>query len=165
MSWHKKVITKHKKEIIESVLVSLSVATVFSLLYYSRGESFFWMEINPISLPTIPSRIFYSALVFRTLGALLFSLFFYKGLAKVIGGWLGDWRLYWQVKAFIWAGLMWLMFKYIVPFFIDLLNNIISFFYNIWLLTLYIFPVIAVFIVFSGLYLYIKTKHRTYANF
>jgi hypothetical protein len=164
MSWQKKILNKYKKEIIESATVSVLVTAGFSLWYYSQGKSFVWTEIDQISIPGIPSRLFYSALVFVTIGAFLLRIGFYKLIADFFGRLLGDWELYHKIKHLLWSSLTCLMCFYIVPKVVGALNAIASFFYNIWFLILYLVPAVGIFVCIALLYFIIK-KRKKYANF
>lgn len=144
-NWHEKVLKKHKKEVVYSAIISIIIAVLFSLWHYSSGEVFQWIEFHPISAPSLFSRAIYSALTFISVGALLYTLGFYKLLHDLIVKTLGNWRLYKKIKEFIWTFLiLFMMFKFI-PWVVDFLNAIISFFYNIWILLLYLFPSLIIF--------------------
>ena len=153
MDWYEKVFEKNKKEVIRSAIISIIVALAFSLWYFTSGGSFEWKEINPVSVPSLFSGSLYSALVFITLGAFLYWIRFYKLLHSLIVRMLGNRELYRGIKRFIWISLILAMYFWVVPTVVDLLNATISFFYNVTVLTLYLFPPFGIFlIVFVGCY-------------
>lgn len=155
-TWYKKVLTENRKEVIRAALISLVVTTAFSLWYFIIGEGFKWTEYRFISEPTLSFR-FLSALVFASLGEILYDLGFYYVLHFVFVVILRDRAVYNQIKRVIWLSLMAIVGFIIVPWIIDLLNAIISFFYNIFNLILYLFPPLGVsLIVFSIGYIIFK---------
>jgi len=140
MTWYKHTLTKYKEEIIFSAIVSILFFIALLLWYFGFGKSFVWTKIEPISTPSLFERYFYSAFVFVTLGAFLYFIRFYQFLHGIIVGIFNDWRLYKDIKGFIWVGLILTSYFWIVPKIVDFLNSIISFFYNIFGLILYSLP-------------------------
>lgn len=53
---------------------------------------------------------------------------------------MDDWRLYKDTKKFIWGALILFMYFWVVPKVVGLLNAVISFFYNLFGLILYLLP-------------------------
>ncbi len=160
MSWHEKVLAKNKKEIVSAAIYAIIFALVFLIWQFVSGKSFQWAEISPISMPDLLSRVLYSALVYVTLGAFLYWIKFYQFLHFILVGILGDWKLYKDTKGLIWFSLILAMYFWVVPKFVDLSNAIISFFYNILNLILYLFPPLGIsLIVFSIGYIIFKNKH------
>ena len=106
MVWYKKVLTKHNREIAISALYSIVFSLTLLLWRYGLGKSFVWEEIGPISAPGIFNRCFYSAFVFVTLGSFLYLIRFYQFLHGIIVGMFVDWKLYKDIKGFIWSGLI-----------------------------------------------------------
>jgi len=157
MIWHKKVLKEKKKEIISSAAFAAIFALTVLLWHYFTGKSFEWQSINPVEAPGLLPRLFYSALVYATLGAAIFSTGFYKLLYSLYRGTRGGWRKYNKMKDRIWWGLILGMYFVIIPFVVNVLNAIISFFYNIFNLILYLFPQLGVsLIVFSISYIIFK---------
>jgi len=140
MTWYKKYLTQHKKEIILSATFTLVFFIFLSLWHYALGKSFVWKEINPIPKPQEFVRFIYSALVFATFGAFLYWIKFYKFLHSVIVEGLRDWKLYKDIKAIIWTSLILVMYFFVVPKVIDLLNSTISIIYNLSVFILYLLP-------------------------
>ncbi len=140
MVWYKKVLVEHKREIAISALYSIVFSLTLLLWRYGLGKSFVWEEIEPISAPGIFDRCFYSAFVFVTLGSFLYFIRFYQFLHGVIVGIFGGWRLYKDIKGFIWSGLILMSYFWVVPRIVDFLNSVISFFYNIFGFILYSLP-------------------------
>lgn len=144
--WHKRVLEENKKEIIKSTAISLTVTFGFTIWHFLTGKAFQWVEISPIDVPSIPSRLFYSVLVFLTIGAFLYFIRFYQLLHFLIVRQMNDKKAYREAKGVIWISLMALMYFWIVPKFVDLLNKIISFLYNIIVFSIfYIFPPVGIF--------------------
>jgi len=94
-------------------------------------------------------RYFYSAFVFVTIGAFLFWIRFYQLLHGIVVGIFGDWKLYKDIKGFIWGGLMLISYFCLIPRIVDFLNSILSFFYNVFGLLLYSLPTVAFSLVLS----------------
>ncbi|HEY4505748.1 MAG TPA: hypothetical protein VJG67_03590 [Candidatus Paceibacterota bacterium] len=153
MSWYKKVLKENKKDIVSSAAFAVVFALAILLWHFALSKSFQWETINPIEAPSIFSRALYSALVFVTFGAFLYWVRFYQFLYHLIS----DRQLYRGIKGLIWGSLILIMYFWIVPTIVELLNAIISFFYNILNLVLYLFPPLgASFIVFSIGYIILK---------
>lgn len=146
IKWYQKVIIKNKKGIIKTTIISIIFTIIFSLWYFKSSNQFHWQSITPVSVPTISSRLFYSALVFVTLGAFLIFIRFYQFLHILLVKFLGSWELYRFAKKIIWNVLIFLMCFYIVPKIVGLLNAIASLFYNLWFLILYLSPTIGIFL-------------------
>lgn len=140
MKWYKKYLIKYKKEIIISATFTVVFFVLLSLWHYALGKSFAWREIDPIPKPQEFVRFIYSALVFVTIGAFLYWIKFYKFLHLVIVGKLRNWKLYKDIKAIIWTSLILIMYFFVVPKVIDLLNSIISIVYNLSIFILYLLP-------------------------
>lgn len=161
MKWYEKTITENKAKIVSLGIFAIISSLVILLWRFGVGKTFQWETISPISQPEIFNRLFYSALVFITIGAFLYWLRFYQLLYRLIVKALGDWQLYNSIKKILWGSLMLLMYFWIVPKVVDLLNSIISFLYNILNLILYLFPPMgASLIIFSvGYYVIVKSKY------
>ncbi|MBU3978778.1 hypothetical protein KJ980_02935 [Patescibacteria group bacterium] len=140
MLWYKKVLLKQKKEIVSSAIFTIIFALALLLWHFYLGKNFIWQKIEPISTPGFFERAVYSALVFITLGALLYWIKFYRFLHYLIVRKLGDWRLYRDTKNLIWGSLILIMYIWIVPFVVDLLNSSLSFIFNIYGIILYMLP-------------------------
>lgn len=161
MTWYKHILTKYRKETIYSAILSVLFSITILLWHYWLGKSFVWTKIEPISAPDIFERYFYSAFVYVTLGALLYWLRFYQLLHGIIVGVFGDWRLYKDIKGFIWGGLILVSYFWVIPRIVDYLNAIISFFYNIFGLILYSLPALGVTLVLGiPAVVYIRKKDR-----
>jgi len=162
MNWHEKILKKHRKEIVLSAVFALVLALTIALWHYFTGKSFEWQDINPIDEPGLVPRLFYSALVYVTLGWFLFhKLKFWKFLyAPYRGGGRRDYREYQKLKAGVWGLLILLMYFVIVPFVVDLLNAVISFFFNLYVLLLYLLPSLAITLLIGSAGLFIYKKHH-----
>lgn len=149
MTWYKHTLTKYRKEIIFTAVLSILFSLIILLWHFGLGKSFAWTKIEPISAPGLLERYFYSAFVFVTIGAFLHFIRFYQFLHGIIVGIFGDWSLYKSIKGFIWSGLILVSYFWIIPRIVDFLNAIISFFYNIFGLILYSLPALVISIVLS----------------
>lgn len=155
MSWYKKVLKENKKEIASSAAFAVVFALAVLLWHFTLGKSFQWQTISPIEAPSLFIRAFYSALVFVTFGAFLYWIRFYQFLYHLIS----DRQLYRGIKGLIWGSLILFMYFWVVPTVVEILNAIISFFYNVLNLILYLFPPLGVsLILFSAGYIIFK-KH------
>lgn len=154
--WYERALNEKRVEIVRSALFFLIFTVSISFWYFFSGQSFEWTPISPIEAPSFPYRLLYSALVFVTLGASLYYLGFYKWLYSFFRGVRGGYRDYKELKRLIWTSLIMLMFFVIVPMVVKILNSVISFFYNVYVLILYVFPSLAIsaLIFGAGYYLY-----------
>ncbi len=157
MKWYKNILEKKKKEITQSIIVSIVVTFAFSIWYFITGRGFEWHSINPIEVPLLP-LIFWSALVFVTSGALLFKEKFYLFLHFVFVQLLGNRELYRGVKKVIWIFLIALTIFAVFKL-VDLLNAGISFLYNISILILYLLPPIGIFLIVFGAAFTLKLRY------
>ncbi len=162
MTWYERTLKKNKKEIILSAVFVFALALITTFWHYFTGKTFEWQSITPIEEPDLLPRLFYSALVYVTLGWFLFhKLKFWKFLYEPYrGGGRHAYREYEKLKAGIWGLLILLMYFVIVPFVVDILNTIISFFFNLYVLLLYLAPPLAISLVVCGLGLFIYKKHN-----
>lgn len=163
MTWYKKVLAENRKEIITSAIVSIVITLAFSVWYFITGKGFEWRAISPISQPSLLHRYFYSAFVFVTIGAFLYHIVkLWKILHFIFVEILGIWKLYKLVKWILWMSLILSTYYYIMPTVVSVLNAVISFFYNITILLLYLTPPVGIFlIVFSLSYaIYIVVKEK-----
>lgn len=161
MTWYRDVLIKNKDEIKQSAIASFVLSLLYLLYGYSSGHVFVWQEIKPIEQPTIFVRYFYSAFTFVTLGAFLYYVVkLWKGIHFICVKVLGSWDLYRLVKSLVWLGLMAVTYFYIVPTVVEILNAVISFFYNIFNFILYLSPTIGVFLILSVIGAYLIKKVR-----
>jgi len=163
MSWYKKVLTKNKEYIITKTMFIIVFALVTLLWHFVLGKNFEWREISPIPEPSILIRCFYSALVFVTFGRFLYRTKFYKSLHFLIVRILGDWKLYKDTKNIIWKLLILIMYFFIVPKIIYLLNAIISVVYNLLGFILYLFSPLGISLIIF-IVMYTPAKKSIYAN-
>jgi hypothetical protein len=161
MIWYKRIITEKKKEVISGIILSIILTLAILLWHFALGKSFGWKEISPIKAPPLLPRLFYSALVFITFGAFLYWIKFYKFLHSLFVVLLKDWRTYKDVKGLVWASLI-LLVLYLLQSFVGMANTIISFFYNVFNLILYLFPPIGISlaVLFIGYFYYAYNKNR-----
>jgi len=161
MAWYKKVLKENKKEIVSSTAFAVVFALAILLWLFVFGKSFQWEAISPISAPTFFNRLFYSALVFLTFGAFLYWVRFYQFLYQFIVKGLGDRQLYRGIKGIIWGSLILAMYFWVVPKVVELLNSVISFFYNILNLILYLFPPLGISLIIFSIGYIIYKKYLT----
>jgi hypothetical protein len=159
MSWYKKILKEKKKEIITSAAFAVVFALAISLWHYFTGKSFEWQSISPVEAPGLLPRLFYSALVYVSLGAILYAAGFYKFLYSLYRGTRGGWRAYNDMKGLIWWVLILGMYFVIIPVVVDLLNAVISFGYNIFNLILYVFPPLGISLIVFGIGYIIYKKY------
>lgn len=156
MQWYKKTIKKYYKKISNGTILAFLFFLVYSVWKYFSGKSFVWLGIEPVEQPKLFVRIFYSALVFVILGALLYELKFYRFLYRFIVVKLRDIKLYKDTKYIIWTSLILLMYYKIIPLVVDMLNKIISIFYNLVNLLLYLMPSAGITVVIFASYILVK---------
>lgn len=140
MVWYEKVIKDYSRETIIGVCVTLFVFLAMAIFQLSNGSPLVWQNIEPVDQPDLFARLLYSALTFVTLGAILYFIRFYQLMSWLFGS---NRRGYRSAKKIIWVGLMYLMFTVFVPAGVSVLNTILSFFYNAFVLTLYLSPVLS----------------------
>lgn len=138
MKWHKKVLTKYRREIIAGAVFSITFSLALLIWQFAMGKTFVWQTISPFSAPPLVYEL-YSALVFVTFGAFLYWIKFYRFLHFIFVKILGDWDLYKLAKAIIWLVLIGLMF-WLIREIVNLLNATVSFFYNVINFLLYLSP-------------------------
>lgn len=148
IAWNKKALKEHRKEIIYSAVSSFVISLGYLIWSHFQGSVFMWQSISPIEQPSILVRVFYSALAFAVPGYLLYVAGFYKFLHNVIVRGLRDRQLYRGIKAVIWLGLIFLMYE-VFGVIVSIANAVISFFYNIFNLVLYISPGIGIFLILT----------------
>ena len=149
MTWYIHTLTKYRKEILSSAVVSVLFSITLLLWHFGLGKSFVWTNIEPISAPGLLERGFYSVITYLTIGAFLYWVRFYQFLHGIVVGIFGDWRLYKDIKGFIWGGLILVSYFWVIPRIVDFLNAIISFFYNVFGLILYSLPSLSIALVLS----------------
>ncbi|MBM3210450.1 hypothetical protein FJZ39_03890 [Candidatus Saccharibacteria bacterium] len=152
--WFEHVLSEYSRSTVVAVSAILAVLLMLSLVQFVKGGAFVWNDIALIDQPDILSRTFYSALTFVSIGAILYQLQFYRFLSWIFGS---DRSSYKEAKRIIWVGLILIMYWYIVPVIVDLLNSTVSFAYNVSLLVLYLSPVL--FIGVAGLFI-VATVYR-----
>lgn len=147
MNQYKKIFQENKREIIRSAIISLVITIVFSFWYFITGKSFEWHPIAPISQPDLLSREVLSYIAFATIGAFLYYVVrLWQILKFICKDIFNSWPLYNMVKKIVWVILLVFTQFYLVPTAVNWSNHIISFFYNIWFLILYIYPILGILI-------------------
>jgi hypothetical protein len=149
MTWYRKILLERKEEILTAVSLAILLAFAIAGWYFLTGRTFEWYSISPVEAPSLLPRLFYSALVYVSLGAILYSLGFYKFLYSLYRGTRGGYRAYKEMKGLIWLLLILGMYFIIVPLVVDILNNVISFLYNLLVLLIYLLPSIGITLVLS----------------
>ena len=157
MTWYKKVIAENKKEIIRGAITSLAITFTFSIWYFFSHQAFEWTNYNFVSKPTLSLRLL-SGLVFVSLGHLFYKLKVYYVLYFILVVLLKIKTFYNKLKKIIWYSLMFITGFFIVPWVINIINVILSFFYNLWLLILYILPPLGIFLVIFLVIIWLLSK-------
>lgn len=165
MTWHKDTIEKYVKENYSSVVTFFVFILVCTLWYCLFGQKFEWKEINLIDTPSIWYRALYSALVFFTLGRLLYKIRFYQLLYFFDIILFQDKGGYKEDKKSIWGIMIIIMYLYIVPKIVDFLNFIISLIYNTIALILYLTPVVGICLILYFIYLYMDKRVKDVKSF
>lgn len=162
MSWHKDTLIKYGKEIKQSAIASFVLSLAYLLYSYHLGATFVWQEISPVEQPGLLPRLFYSALVFAGPGWFLYhKLKLWKFLYEPYrGGGRGAYREYKKLKSAVWGLLILLMYFVIVPFVVNILNTLISFFFNIFNFILYLSPALGVFLTLTALGSYVAKRWK-----
>ncbi|QQS58912.1 hypothetical protein IPN35_04955 [Candidatus Peregrinibacteria bacterium] len=159
MSWQRVTLLAFFKENLSKALFVLLFSGISLLWYFFSGEPFEWKEIEVVDALEW-QRLLYSALTFVSLGAFLYWIKFYKLLHFLFVEILGDFRAYKEIKGIIWGGLLLLMYFKIVPWCVGIINEGISFLYNITAFVLYLFPPLGIsLILFGGFFLIRKRKN------
>jgi len=159
MAWKKRAIKEFFKQYYPLALFSVVVCFIFFLsITYWQGY-FEWKDIKPLPDPDLSLRML-SALVFVSFGQLLYWLKFYYVLYFIFVTILKDKRLYKDLKRLIWNVLMFIMGFYVAPWIVDLLNKILSFFYNIFAFLIYLFPPIGVSLILGLFISYYKKLQK-----
>lgn len=134
-NWPKEVLKKNRREIISGAIFVVTSTLAFLVWHFFVGGTFVWTNISPISTPL--EYGLYSALVFGGPGAYLYyKTDFYKNLwhlRKI------DRDLHRGVKKIFWLTMCLIMLAIVIAV-VWLLNQIISFFYNIIRLILFLSP-------------------------
>jgi len=155
MTWYKKVLKKYIKEIFSSATTYIFTVLFLTIWYFYSGEIFQWIWIEPLDVPPL-QRALYSALTFITLGRIIYLTRFYKVLWEI----LGDWQSYKEIKSVIWIILIFVMFNWIIPAFVAVVNWFISIGYNIFKLFLYIVPSFAISTLVVATIFYMRNKYK-----
>lgn len=147
---------------ISGAITTIVFSLILILWTFLSGKSFTWIPIEPLDAPSLFNFSFYSAFTYLSSGFVLYHTFFYWALKKICVDLLGDWKLYYSLKSIIWLILSYLSYKYLLPFIIDTVNSICSFFFNIFHLVLYLSPSLGITIVLVVLYKFYKSNIRLY---
>lgn len=161
MTWYERVLKKNIKEIFSSGFLYVCILIILSIQHFFLKNSFSWVWIEPIEQPSFFVRLLYSAITYPTLGYLVYKSGFYLFIWRLFPR-----RTFRRIKKKVWIILMGVMFFVVVPVVVNVLNGIISVFYNIFNFFLYLFPSVAVssLIVVGILYLRKKKTHPIVLN-
>lgn len=158
MSWQIKAINKYTKETFSSLWTYLLTAIFLTVWYLFSGNVFHWVWIEPLDVPPL-ERFLYSAITFYTLGRFIYNTGFYLVLWRIFYA-LGDMRSYKELKRIIWLCLILIMYFWIIPAVIAVLNWIISIGYNIFKFCLYVAPSLVISTLVVGIYYYVKNNKK-----
>ncbi len=154
MTWYKKALKNNFKEIFSSVYIYILTVVLLGVWYLISGQTFHWVWIEPLEVPPY-QRIFYSALFFAGPGYILYRMKVYLVLF-----WLLDFRSFQKAKALILLVVSLFMYFKVVPWVIDLLNDIISIGYNILMFLIYVAPWFVVSVISFSTYLYFRKNNK-----
>lgn len=160
MTWYERILVKKRKETVSAVVFAILFALSVTLWHYAMGKSFGWQSISPVEVPDLLPRLFYSALVYVTLGKILYNLGFYKVLYSLYRGMSGGWRAYNKTKDLIWWILIGGMYFAIIPVVVNILNAVLSFFYNAYVLILYLFTSLGISVLVFGVGWFALKKYK-----
>ena len=154
MKWHTQTLSKYKKEILLSTVLTILFAIVTALWSVFSRSHFQWKEIDSISFPDILHYRFYSALAFIIPGAWLFhKIKFWQFLYRTSH----NWRTFQRDKRNVWKILVGLTFL-IALLLVSLLNNVISFLFNIWNFILYLLPPLGISLLLAFLFILLRKQ-------
>lgn len=137
--WYYRRVQEYVRKDVCTIFAVISVQLAMAVWQLMQGSVFEWRNIQPIGQPDIFIRLLYSALTFGSLGAILYALRFYQFLSWIFGR---DRKGYRDAKGKIWVGLILAMYFVVVPVVVDVMNAVVSFFYNVTLLALYVSPIL-----------------------
>lgn len=131
MNWREKLIKWHLNETLFASVFSVLFIFILIIANFFFNWNFDWKQIDPIETPPLWIRGIASLFTWFTLWSWLFHLYFYKILYWICKFlWISYFR-YKKLKRQIWLWLMLLVTLVLIPIIIDLLNSIISLFFNI----------------------------------
>jgi hypothetical protein len=142
----------------ERIILSVILLLLSLCWHYIIWEPYAWKNIEIFSMPPY-IRIVLSLMVYSTIWAILVELMFYKWLSIIFHDIFKSHSWYLKAKSIIWSLLVWVMYYYITPFIIDSLNYISTIIYNIFAVTLYISPPIAISWFLIIIYVVYKNKN------
>jgi uncharacterized integral membrane protein len=135
MTWYEKALKEKRRETISGTIFAVTSALALLVWYFAFGKAFHITDFEPLSTPF--EYVFYSALVFVGPGAYLrFNTKFYLKLKRAFKH---DRQMHKDVKKVIWRSMM-VGVLIVVIAVVYLINKIISFFYNLFGLILYLCP-------------------------
>lgn len=129
-TWINKVLKERIKEWLIVAIFPITFTITFIIVNYFLGWNFDWKEIDYLEQPAPLIRIFYSALAYISIGAILYGIGFYYWLHQIFWGFLWNYKLYKDIKKIVWMWNILIMYFIVVPWIIHLLNFIISLFFN-----------------------------------
>ncbi|MCT4617289.1 MAG: hypothetical protein N4A38_03710 [Candidatus Gracilibacteria bacterium] len=143
MEWYKEEFLNMLEEYKKSTFLVLVFILILLIYRGISNNPYSWQEYNLISEPSLSIRLL-SGLAFIGPGKVLYDLQFYRILYFIFVTILNNRGLYRDLKKIIWYGLMFAIGFIIIPGFIDILNQVVSFLINIVLYLNLIIPVLGV---------------------
>lgn len=140
MNWIRKTLKKHLKSSLVLVLLPVSFTIILIIANQFFWWNFDWKDVDYVEQPAPLVRLFYSALVYISLGAFLYYIQFYRLLYFIF--WYT--KTYKDIKGAIWWSLILLMYFIIVPWIVHALNWIISLFFNTYNFFLQSLPLLGI---------------------
>lgn len=159
MTWYKKILIEKRAEVFLGTAVTLLFSLVTLVYHFATGQSFHWEAIDPIEMPGLMPTIVYSALVFVGPGRWLLKMGFYKSLYSSFKGTKGGWWAYLRAKRKIWVFMMLMMGVVVIPWAVNVLNAILSFFYNVAGLMLYLVPPLGITLIIFATFFLVRKNY------
>jgi hypothetical protein len=131
------------EEYKKSTFLVLVFILILLIYRWISNNPYSWQEYNLISEPSLSIRLL-SWLAFIWPWKVLYDLQFYRILYFIFVTILNNRWLYRDLKKIIWYWLMFAIWFIIIPWFIDILNQVVSFLINIVLYLNLIIPVLGV---------------------
>lgn len=165
MNWYRDAVTKFFKQYYKELTSTVLFIVLLVLYHLIFGGKFESRLICQLPEPSIPLRAL-SGLVFMTFGKVLYHLWFYFILHKIVVVGLRDKWLYKDIKRIIWYGMMFFMGFVVAPWIIDQLNKLFLAACNTPYYLTHLFPPYGLSLVAFVVYLIIiyRKKHDQYSK-
>lgn len=135
-TWYKKAIFSNMEKIAFWSLYGFIFAFTFLILDYFFDWKFMWENVSPFEVPTLPVRVFLSALAFVWPWKLLYHFYFYKLLYFIAP----SYKKFKEWKSNIWSVLMAYIAFVFIPACIEFLNYCASLVFNFFSFLIFLLP-------------------------